>query len=149
MLTDNIRPLYLIPSNDGVLKFFDSSRSKTLSVSRETLSFGINHRDISGKRWMNMTGKVNSLATGYKILRDATITSITVQTQNIITEARFNIRVNGVDTNLHTSTISSAKGIIEDNLNYDINKGDYLQLFMSVLIGNVDFPIVMIEIAWR
>ena len=149
MLTDNIRPLYLIPSNDGILKFFDSSRSKTLSVSRETLSFGINHRDISGKRWMNMTGKVNSLTTGYKILRDATITSITVQTQNIITEARFNIRVNGVDTNLHTSTISSAKGIIEDNLNYDINKGDYLQLFMSVLIGNVDFPIVMIEIAWR
>lgn len=157
MLRDIIRPssgsptgISLTQNSDGIILFGDTTRGgKVLSVTRENISFGVNHRNISGKRWLKTTGSVVSTSTGYKIPRDAVITSITIETENIVTDARFNIRRNSLTSNIHTSTLQIASEIIEDNLNYNINKGDYLQLFLWVVSGNVDFPVISIELAWR
>jgi hypothetical protein len=150
MLRDIIRPgTPLIQNVDGILMFEDSTRNKVLSVTRENLSFGIDHRNISGKRWLKTSGNVVSSLVGYKIPRDATITSITIETQNIVTDARFNIRKNNSISNIHTTNLLLESEIIEDNLNYNINKGDYLQLYLWVVSGNVDYPVVTVELAWR
>jgi len=154
MLRDIIRPntssgITLSQNSDGIILFEDTSRSKTLSVTRENLSFGINHKNITGKRWLRLTSKINSNVHGYKVLRNSTITAISIQTQNTVINSRFNIRINGSASNLHTVNLVGGSNIIEDNLNYDINKGDYIQLFLSVLTGNVDYPIVLIEYACR
>jgi len=156
MLRDIIRPnsgsstgITLTQNSDGIILFEDSTRSKTLSVTRENLSFGINHKNITGKRWLRLTSKINSNVHGYKVLRNSTITAISIQTQNTVINSRFNIRINNLPTNLHTVNLIGGSNIIEDNLNYDINKGDYIQLFLSVLTGNVDYPIVLIEYACR
>jgi len=156
MLRDIIRPntssptgINLTQNSDGIILFEDSTRSKTLSVTRENLSFGINHKNITGKRWLRLTSKINSNVHGYKVLRNSTITAISIQTQNTVINSRFNIRINNSTSNLHTVNLIGGSNIIEDNLNYDINKGDYIQLFLSVLTGNVDYPIVLIEYACR
>jgi hypothetical protein len=120
-----------------------------LSVARENLTFGVDHKNVSGKRWLKTTGNVVSSITGYKIPRDATITAITIETQNIVIDGRFNIRTNGSNTNIHTTQLSSEIEKIEDNLNYNINKGDYVQVFLWVVSGDVDYPVVTIEMAWR
>jgi len=150
MLRDITRPnINLTSTNNGIIQFYDYTRDKLLSVNRETMSFGIDHRNITGKRWLRVNDKINTYVSGYKIIRNATITAISIHTQNIVDEARFSIRLNNSTTNIHTSSISASQDIIEDNLNYNINKDDFLQLFMSVLSGDVDFPIVTVEIAWR
>ena len=71
----------LYQDSNGILLFYDYSRSKFLSTLRESLSFGINHRNISANQWLFLTGKIPSNVVGYKIPRDATITAITIQTK--------------------------------------------------------------------
>lgn len=158
MLRDITRPtissgggtgLNIYQNSQGIVLFRDSSRNKDLSIDRETFSFGIDHRNITGKRWMKLIGSVIASTSGYKVPRDATITSMTVQSQNNIIQGRFNIRKNNSATNVYTGIITSNNEFINNNLNIDINGGDYIQLFMSILSGNVDFPVVTIEIAWR
>lgn len=149
MLRDNIRTINLSFNSQGIVQYYDVGRDKLLSVDRENFAFGIDHRNIVGKRWLKIVGSVKSNMSGYKIPRNATITAITVQTKNNVTEARFNIRVNGSPSDTYTSILSNNNETINNNLNIDINQGDYLQVFMSVLVGNVDFPVVNVEMAWR
>jgi len=157
MLRDNITGINidttssvnLVQNGDGIILFYDTSRNKMLSITRETMSFGLNHRNIMNHRWLQTVSKIPSNILGYKVPRNATITSITIQTENLVSYAKFNIRTNGSLTNLHTTNLVTDNKIIQDNLNYNINKGDYLQLFMSVISGNVDYPLTNIEIAWR
>lgn len=153
MLTDNTYQggdTTLITNDEGVNLFIDPTRdNKELSISRDNILFGINHKNIIGKRWMKLASGVVSISSGYKVPRNATITAMTIQTQNIVDEARFNIRTNNQIENLHTANLTISKDLIEDSLNIDINKGDYIQLFLSVLVGQVDYPVVNVEIAWR
>jgi len=153
MLTDNTYQggdTSLVINDEGINVFIDPTRNnKELSISRDNILFGINHKDITGKRWMKLSSGVVSISSGYKVPRNATITAMTIQTQNNVDEARFNIRTNNQIENLHTANLTSSKDLIEDNLNIDIYKGDYIQLFLSVLVGKVDYPVVNVEIAWR
>lgn len=153
MLTDNARPISgstLNTNEVGINVFVDPTRdNKTLSVARDNIMFGINHNNITGKRWLRIAGGVVSNTSGYKLPRNATITAMTVQTENIVDEGRFNIRTNNQMVNLHTAILTASKDIIEDELNIDVDKGDYIQMFLSVLVGQVDYPVVNIEIAWR
>jgi len=149
MLRDNIRTINLSINNEGIVQCYDITRNKILSVDREIFTFGIDHRDVVGKRWMRITGGVKASTIGYKIPRDATITTMTIQTKNTVTESRFNIRVNNSASNIYTATMSSNNELIIGDLNIDINQGDFLQLFLAVLIGNVDFPVLTMEVAWR
>jgi hypothetical protein len=152
MLTDNARPAggsSVLINEDGINVIYDPTREKTLSVFRDNVMFGIDHKNIVGKRWMRLAGKVNSVSSGYKLPRDGVITAITIQSENIVEEARINIRTNNQIENLHTANLTTTKDLIEDNLNIDINKGDYIQLFLSVLVGSISYPVVNVEIAWR
>ena len=149
IIYDSTNSINLEQNDDGIILFYDTTRNKTLSITRKNLSFGINHKNITGKRWLRLTSKINSNVHGYKVLRNSTITAISIQTQNNVINSRFNLRINGSASNLHTINLSGVSNIIEDNLNYDINKGDYIQIFLSVLSGNIDYPIVLIEYADR
>ncbi len=76
MLTDNTRPgtgggTTIIPNAEGVATIYDPVREKNLSISRTIITFGIDHKNIQGKRWMRLAGKVTSILTGFKTPRDA------------------------------------------------------------------------------
>lgn len=152
MLRDNIRPgssdSGLTQDVNGILLFYDNSRSKNLSVTRESLTYGVDHKNISGDRWLQLTGQIPTNILGYKVPRNGTITAITVQTQNIAT-CNFYIRKNNSVTNIYTSSLVGVSNKVDDNLNVDINQGDFLQTLLSVGGGVVDYPILLLEIAWR
>jgi hypothetical protein len=149
MLRDNIRTINLSTNDEGIVQCYDVERDKLLSIDRETFTFGIDHMNVVGKRWLKLIGSVKSNISGYKMQRNATITSMTVQSKNTVIEARINIRVNNLSSNVYTAALSSQNELINNDLNIDINKGDYLQAFMSVLVGNIDYPVVTVEVAWR
>ena len=151
MLRDNIQPLSIPMKQDanGILLFLDRSRSKYLSTSREAFSFGINHKNLNATMWLMTTGGVRSISTGYKIPRNATITSVTVQTTNTVTNASFQIlRNNTTVPPLTTLTLLGQVSASVDNLDINIDKDDWLQCRL-VPVGGVDYPMVVLELAWR
>ncbi len=135
--------------SNGIFLFLDSSRSKYLSSSRENFSFGINHRNINASRWLRTTGDIPSNVNGYLIPRNATITSVSIQLQNTTTNSTIYIRKNKVLTTIVPIPLISTDSSILDNLNIDLNSGDYLQAYLSISSGNVDYPLLNLEIAWR
>ncbi len=135
--------------SNGILLFYDNSRSKYLSTSRQILSFGINHRNIAASQWMMATSRVRTNIIGYKIPRNATITALTIQSQNSVANCSFNIRKNNSVTNIVSVTLVGQTSNVTDNLNVDIDINDWLQVFLQVNSGNVDNPLLNLEIAWR
>lgn len=135
---------------NGILKFYDNSRSMWISVAREVFSFGINHRDLNHSRYMFTAGKVATMSTGYRVPRDAVVTSITAQTRNSAT-CGFKLRKNNSATDLYTLSLSSEQGKTQDNLAIlTVDEDDWMQIFMNITGSNlVDFPVVDIELGWR
>jgi len=134
--------------SNGVLLFFDNSRSKFLSASRQTYKFGVKHRNVASSRWLNIIDGIPTNVTGYKIPRNATITSITIQCSNNTGTTNFIVRKNDNPATIYSSSLSTSSNSV-DNLNVDIDKDDWLQIFMSVTSGAVDFPLLVLELAWR
>jgi len=135
-------------TSDGILLFFDTGRTKWLSTSRENIVFGINHKNLTDERYMFLSGKVVTSSTGLRVPRNATITSISVQTKNLAI-GTFRVRRNDVVTDLTTLTLASEQGKSQDNLSIDINKDDWIQVIMSPGAGQIDFPVLNLELAWR
>lgn len=131
---------------DGILLFYDNIRTKWLSTSRESFLFGINHKNITTERYM-LIGEVVASATGIRIPRNATITSISVQTKNTTTGS-FKIRKNDSSVDLLTLTLSSEQGKSQNNISIDINQDDWLQVLISPVTA-IDYPILNLELAWR
>ena len=143
MLRDTIvqsQSQQFIQNANGILLFYDNSRSKYLSATRESFAFGINHRNITDSQWLLLTSRNRSNLTGYKIPRNATITSLTIQTQNAVPNCVFYIRRNGVSANLTSITLTSQTSNTVDNLNIDITQNDWLQSYLQINSDNVDFP---------
>jgi hypothetical protein len=150
MLRDITRPnIPLIQSEDGILLFQDTTRNKILSVTRENISFGIKNKNITGTRWLQTIANIPSNILGYKIPRNGTITAVIVQTQNS-SNCMFEIKKNNVMlSSLYTCSLVNNIEQINDNLNIDINEGDFLQSLVTVNSSNVDYPLIFLEIAWR
>jgi len=155
MLRDIIRPstgsstgIDLTQNSEGIILFEDTSRGKTLSITRENFAFGIKHKNISEERWLQTTSNIPTNILGYKIPRNGTITATTVQTQNMA-NCVFEIKKNGAISAIHTMSLSGVSEQINDNLNIDVNLGDYIQTKLLVNSGNVDYPLLYLEIAWR
>jgi len=146
--TDSTSSMQFTQDTDGVLKFYDISRSKWLSTSRQVIEYGIDHVNISSNRWMITSGGVKSNNSGYRLPRNATITSVTAQTTNSST-CTFLIKRNDVATTLYPFSLNAQQGKAQDNLDIELNEDDYLQVQISSITGNVDYPIILIEIAWR
>ncbi len=134
---------------NGILLFYDNSRSKYLSTSREPLTFGIDHKSINKNRWMMATATVNTNVVGYKIPRNATITSLTVQTQNNVINCSFYIMKNNTTAIQTSIPLNNETSKSLDNLNIDIDANDWIQSILIVNSGQVDYPVLSIELAWR
>ena len=150
MLRDTISPIgqRFKQNADGTLLYLDFSRAKYLSSSREHLFFGSNNRNISVNRWLRTITNIPTNVSSYKLSRDGTIISTTVQTQNPA-NCTFHIRKNGDPSDISTTVLNGSSGIVNDNLNIDVDGDDWIQVYMSIQPGNVDYPVVTIEFAWR
>ncbi|RLB71280.1 MAG: hypothetical protein DRH04_02045 [Deltaproteobacteria bacterium] len=144
--TTNLSAGQLMVKNN-LLYIYDDSRSKWLSVQRVNFLFG-RGRSNQYSQYLRCVNGAPSSVTGYRVPRDATITAISVQTQNNA-NANFRIRKNGSHTNLGTLSLSGVSGAHATNLNIDIDAGDYIQIYMQVTSGNVDYPELFIELAYR
>ena len=148
MLRDTIVKDSALKQVNGVLFYYDTSRGKWVSVFREVFSFTHNHRNIPNDMWLRIEGKIPSNLNGYLMTRDSVITSLSAKTENIA-DCVFRIRKNGSPTNIASLTfIGQTTGQL-NSLNIDLDAGDYIQCFLEVTSGDVDYPIVNVEIAAR
>lgn len=135
-------------TTDGILLFYDTGRTKWLSTIRETFTFGIDHINITTERFMQVSGTVITSKTGIRIPRNATITSISVQTSNIAT-GDFKVRKNNGSSNLIILSLVGNQGKSQDNVSIDLNQNDWIQVLASPGAGQIDNPILILELAWR
>lgn len=135
---------------DGILYNFDEGRSKWLSVNRETMTFSVNAKKISGKRYMALNGIFYSNSSGKKLLRDAVITTIGVQTGNFQCTFDINIHKNNSDNIIYSVSLLNEPSKIIENINFDLNKNDYIQVSLDNSdVVNVSYPEIIIEYCWR
>lgn len=138
---------YLI-IDDGILSIYDNNRSKQLSVGRNILSFSIHHNKVKKNRWLKYNGAVGSNTSGLRLIRNATITGITIQTKIADTGSMKVIeRSDTGTTDLLAATLNLANNKIIDGLNIDINKGSVLET--TIVGGEFSYPTISVEIAWR
>jgi len=135
-------------AEDGILAIFDSSRDKWLSAERFRLMFSLTHRDIQGLRYLRTAGEPVSNMTGHRIVRDAIITAVAVQTSSD-DSGTFTIKVRrGASVvDLYSISLSGEKGKTESNLNTDLDAAD--ELISLITSGQVDAPVLTVELAWR
>jgi len=147
MLIDE-KPYPFFQGNDGLLYHFDMNRSKWLSVNRETLSFGINAKNITGNRYMS-TGKLYSNLSGQKLLRDITITGISVQTGNFQCTFNVHIHKNGNTNSIYSVNLFNEASKVVDNINFDAYKDDFIQMSIENSDIGVSYPEISVEYSWR
>ena len=145
---------------DGLLYAYDGTRDKWLSVDRNLIGWGRNSDNAgltdpngtinpplnNGRAYLRQFNGAQSINSGWRMIRDGTITAITVQSnadQTYTVEIRKNDSVN-METSL---TVNNNQGNQNTAINIDFDEGDFLQCYLD---GNsIDYPQVLIEIAWR
>lgn len=137
-----------LKQEDGVLYYWDVSRGKWVGVFRETLSFTHNRGNIPVDLWLRIRDKMPSNIIGYSVVRDSVITTVSARGENPL-NATFRYRRNGVSTNLVNLTLTNEQAKSQNSLNINLDAGDYIQCFMEVDSGTVDYPIADVEIAAR
>lgn len=135
-----------IDETTGMTYVLDPTRAKNLSTSRSMYTFQRGRKNLDSQylRFGELSSKVH----GPRLLRHATLTGVTIQSENNV-DAWFRIRKNGLPTNLLNVQLNGVQSREHDNITVDLYKGDYIQLYMDVTSGNVDSPIVQLEYAWR
>ncbi|MBT2161890.1 hypothetical protein [Zobellia barbeyronii] len=131
--------------NDGILYAYDGSRTKWLSVDRTMVGWGVNN-PATTLAYMRQFNGAESDKNGWRMLRDGTITGITVQTENANTWT-LEIRKNDGLIPIAVLAIAATEGGQDDTINIDFNQGDFLQAYCNGTA--VEYPETLIEIAWR
>lgn len=131
---------------DGILYAYDGTRSKWLSVQRDNFVAGKirRARDI----YLRGVDGIATSETGYRVLRDATITGLSAQTDGAETWT-LEIRRNGVATPIASLTITAAAGDQNAAVNVDVAAGDELQFYANTPGGAIRSPIANLELAYR
>jgi hypothetical protein len=131
----------------GTPWMYDDNRSKWLSAGRVVFMAGRSGR-IKNGFLRTVDGQVTNL-TGYRMPRDATITTISVQTRTSETWT-LHIRKNGTDTNILSVPIIASTGAHDTLIDVDLDEGDRIHFFAetTTLFGIKD-PIAWIEVAWK
>jgi hypothetical protein len=137
----------LFVGTDGILYIYDGTRSKWLSVSRFMVGWG-NTGNVTATTYLNQFSSSSSLNNGWKMMRDGTITGITVQSNTAQTWT-LQIRKGDFAAPITSLVITAAAGGTSILENIDVSAGDFLQAVVSASSGNVSNPQVLIEIAWR
>ena len=132
---------------NGFLCIYDASRGKWLSVNRNTFIFG--RKGNSSDQYLSYyAGNLVSNSSGLRLIRNATITGLTIQSDTIST---FDISIlkNKITTPVvYTGSVLAGYGISIDNLNIDMNKDDFIQSLITAL-GTAVNPVVILEYSWR
>ena len=132
-------------ATDGLLYTYDENRTKWLSVDRTMIGWGRKSNKVTNDYLRQIDG-TDSDKTGWRMIRNGTITAITVQGDANQTYS-IQIRKNNVATAIATLTVTNAQGNHSTTINTDFDEGDFLQCYLN---GNsIDFPQVLIETTWR
>lgn len=129
----------------GVMYVQDGSRSKWLSVDRKMIWAGrdaVNATDI----YLRTVDSIASSTTGYRLLRDGTITGLVAQTTGAESWT-FEVRKNGVVTPIASLIISASSGAQSTITDVDVAQGDEIEFYCNG--SNINRPIGGVEIAWR
>lgn len=137
-----------LKQENGVLYYYDVLRGKWVGVFRETYSFTHNRDNIPVNIWLRIREKIPSNIIGYNIQRDSVITTVSARGRNPL-NATFRFRRNGDPTNIVSLTLTNETSKIQNSLNINLDAGDYIQCYMEVNSGDVDYPIADIELAAR
>jgi len=146
MLRDSAYRGIPLQIKDNIVYYYDSSRSKHLSVYRTLYGFGLNNRNISHPRIMSIVGGVLSLSAGYPISKTSTIIGISAKVSTN-TFCSFSILKNG--TGIGSLTLNNQQIKSNNNFNSNLDEDDYIQILANPILGVINFPEVTLEISWR
>jgi hypothetical protein len=130
--------------DNGVPYFWDSDRSKMLSLARPIIRGGA-YGEAIDSRYLKMEDVATAGAQGFLIPRKATLTGLWGKSRSN-GNWTLEVRKNGSAITLASVIISSGSG--QDSfVDLDLDEGDFVQFFA---VGNdISHPIVAMEIAWR
>ena len=139
------RPSTSIPGQviqDGDVYIYDDSRSKTISIFRQTLVFGRKLNVDSG-----FLEFADSGSNGAPMAQDGVITKIAAMASDGEVNKTFEIRVNG--TSVHTFSFPGVLDFNDVATDIDFNQGDEIEVFAVAAGTPVKNPKVVLETAWR
>ena len=125
-----------------LLYAYDATRSKWLSVERTTFTAG--RRGSSSNIYLRVVGRVASSVTGYRMLRDGTITGLFAQSESNGNNWTFEIHRNG--SAIATLSVTT-DGNQATNINVDVSQGDEIQFYCNGSV--ISSPVSGLEVAWR
>ena len=128
----------------GIQYVYDGSRSKWLSVNRETMWTSRNSGAASNIYLRGTDGTATS-ATGFRMVRDGTITGLVAAFATAGT-ATIQVRRHDSVTVLASLAVVAATGAQNGSVNVDFSAGDEIQIFLS---GSAEYPTAGVEVAWR
>ena len=75
------------------------------------------------------------------------ITSMTIQSHN---EANVEVKIRKNDSlsDVASITLNNEVGKSEDNLDIELNTNDWIQAYLQINSNNIDYPVLLVEIAW-
>lgn len=133
--------------DQGLLWVYDTVRSKWLSTQRASFSAGEKGR-IKNKYLMVFDGQVSNI-TGWRAVRDATITAIAAQTRDAETWT-LKVRKNGDPTDIASLVMNGVDGNHSSVTNVDILEGDQVQFYAETTgFFGIKDALVWVEVAWR
>lgn len=131
---------------NGLLSYYDDSRSKWLSVATQTIAFG--KPRLTTRQYLGYYGSTfPSNKSGILIPRNATIISLSGRF-DIAGSAVFEI-VNDSLVVIASLTITSAVGLSDITVNANIDAGDSLHCRIDPEAPGVYDPYIILELAWR
>jgi len=145
MLIDTINPDVVLWSN-GSPYLFDPVRNKWVGIDTELVHFSINHETLSGSQWMYHEG-IPSNNSGFHVRVDSVLTIMTARCREAV-NATFTLMKNG-GTLIDTLVLSGESYKIEEEIDIDLDAGDWLQAFQTVDSGDVDYPHFYVGISRR
>jgi hypothetical protein len=139
-------PIAMFPG--GILGVYDksNSRNKWLSVMREHMTFSGRNTKTNKNEYL-WIDRVNSMQTGMRLLRDATLVGLSIESKDSDTYT-LRIRKNNSATNLASLAVTGATGLQDITLNVDFSQGDEVQAYLESA-NNIEAPVARCEFAYR
>ncbi len=149
MLVDNKYPTLNTKLDvNGLFTYYDPDRAIWNSPDRIALDFGLNHKRITGTRWMNLPSGMPSNNNGFPIIRNAVIISAIARTANP-SYCTLYVHKNGNSSSLFSITIAGSNYSSNAALNIELSSGDFLQARLESDSGSINYPVLCIELSWK
>jgi hypothetical protein len=133
-------------NNNDLIYYWDMTRNKWLSI--YTVNYLFTYSGNIDGLYMSVGNVVNAYA-NFRILREATIVSVTADVDPVLSQTAtkaFEIQADQVSI-YNFSLINYT--YTNETLNVDVNPGQELQMYVSAADARVRDPIVVLELRWR